>query len=537
MRSSTVKNLTIASFYALALILGMILGPKFSKENNSTKNGSFMPFFGEGRVDKIDRVLKIIQDKYVDPVKTDSLQKLAISEILKRLDPHSTYLAPSESNYLNQDLEGSFYGIGIEYHLVNDTVLVTGVTIGGPAQQAGIKAGDRIVKIDNRPVSGKGIEEGSFIDLVRGRAGTRVNLLTVPVNTRTLKTVSVKRDKIIISSIDVAYMLNKQTGYIRISRFGTNTDKDFTGALSRLQKHGMHSLVLDLRKNGGGYLNAATAIADQFLPDKKLIVYTKGSHEPRTDYFATSSGFFEKGKLVVLIDENTASASEIVAGAVQDLDRGIIIGRRSYGKGLVQEQFNFGDGSSMNLTVARYYTPSGRSIQKPYKKGNSAYYHELNERYLSGELKSNGHVNDTVFDKNKAYKTSGGRLMYAGGGIMPDIYVPIDTTAYTDFYYELNEKGILDEFLFKDLVKGNVQSSPEKFIESFNLNAKQYDKIVSLASAEGIKADPETIEITKAVINTELKALIGRYYFGNEMFYKVQNASDKVIARSLEILK
>ncbi|WP_423147379.1 S41 family peptidase [Rubrolithibacter danxiaensis] len=536
MRSSTKNNLLIAACYALALTLGMIIGPKFSRDNTSNKNGSF--FYGgtgTGSV-KIEKVLEIIQDNYVDEVKTDTLQASAIEEILSHLDPHSHYLPPTESNYLNEDLEGEFNGIGIEYNLVNDTLLVTYVNETGPAHKAGIKSGDQILKIDKRAIAGSGIKKSEIVDLIRGRRGTGIDLLVKRMS-NPARLIHVIRDRITVSSIDIAYMLTNSTGYIKISKFGANTDKDFIAALSSLQSRGMKNLVLDLRENGGGYLNAATAIADQFLKDNQLIVFTQGKHEPRTNYTATGKGKFEKGKLVVLIDENSASASEILAGAIQDLDRGTIIGRRSFGKGLVQEQFNFSDGSTMNLTVARYYTPSGRSIQKPYSKGAEAYYSEVNRRYENGELKSDGkHLPDSIFDRNKTYKTASGRLIYGGGGIMPDIYVPIDTSAYTDFYYEVSARGLLEEFLFKYLVKEFNFSNPAQYLKSFTVSDTTYNKIISLAYSKGIKAGKKVVELSRPAINKELKALLGRYYFGNDMYYQVINDSDRVIARSLAVL-
>lgn len=538
MRTSTVNNLLIAAFYAAALILGMILGPKFARENDNTKNGSFIPFFGAGRTEKVEKILQIINDKYVDSVKTDSLQLLAISEILNRLDPHSTYLPPSEANSMNEDLDGSFNGIGIEYQIVNDTLLITAINDNGPAEATGIKAGDQILEIGRTNIATKGITEKKVVDMIRGRRGSKIEVAVKRPGEFDKKIFFVTRDKITISSIDVAYMLNNKTGYIRISRFGSRTDTDFLDALEKLAKQDMQSLVLDLRENRGGYLNAATAIADHFLSDKKLIVYTQGLHEPRTNYFATDAGKFEKGKLVVLVDENSASASEIVAGAVQDLDRGIIIGRRSFGKGLVQEQFNFGDGSTMNLTVARYYTPSGRSIQKPYKKGYNNYNQEINERFLKGELISGEtHFSDSVFDKNKVYKTSTGRLMYGGGGIMPDIYVPVDTSGRTGFYYELNAKGVLEKYLFNELIKEIGPAEAKDLTDSFKLNDDQYSRLIAIASVAGIEVNHETQKLTRPVIDLELRALLARYYFGNEMFYKVYNTSDKVIAKSLEILQ
>lgn len=531
MRSFTKKNLLIAACYAGTLTLGMMLGPKFSKENDKSTAGTFLPFPGSTSA-KVEKILKIIDEKYVDSISVDTLQDLAIQEMLERLDPHSAYLPPVEAKYLDEDLEGHFSGIGIEYYIVNDTLLVTSVLPKSPAASSGLKAGDQILTINKQNVARKGVVPAEIVKLIRGKRGTPVELLIKRKGRPSNKVYTLKRDDITVSSVNVAYMLDDKVGYIKISKFGARTDADFTDALRRLQRNGMQSLVLDLRENGGGYLNSATKLTDEFLPNKKLIVYTQGLHEPRMDYLASEKGEFEKGKLAVLIDEKTASASEIVAGAVQDLDRGIIIGRRSFGKGLVQEQFSFGDGSVLNLTVARYYTPSGRSIQRPYKDGIHAYYQEAYSRQSETNAVTNG---DSPQEDKKTYKTSSGRLMYSGGGIMPDVYVSEDTTGFTDFYYRVSAKGLLENFLFNHLINQPKLASDE-FLKNFRLSDDQYSKFVSIASAKGIKANAIQINLSRPVVNKELKALLARYYFGEEMFYKVLNSSDKVIARSLQAL-
>jgi carboxyl-terminal processing protease len=334
-------------------------------------------------------------------------------------------------------------------------------------------------------------------------------------------------------------MLSAQSAYIKISKFGARTDEDFHASLMSLKKQGMKNLVLDLRDNGGGYLNSATALADEFLGDQELIVYTQGLHEPRTDYFASSKGDFENGKLVVLIDENTASASEIIAGAVQDLERGTIIGRRSFGKGLVQEQFDFGDGSALNLTIARYYTASGRSIQKSYKKGNDAYYSEVRERYRNGELSSDGKaLSDSLYNKSKTFTTKSGKVLYGGGGIMPDIYIPVDTTGYSDLYYELSGSGVLNDVLYNHLLKQNkIYQSTEEIIKNFRLSETDIKKIIQFAAKRNVKASESQITSSRKEIETQLRALLARYYFGDEGFYKVLNSGDQAISKSLEVMK
>ncbi len=527
----------IAAGYAAVLVAGLFLGPKIAPNDGTPRKRSILGFEIGNRGDKVEEVLQIINENYVDSVKIDTVKNMAIQEILKHLDPHSAYLGPSEAQSLSEDLEGNFEGIGIEYYILNDTLLVTSVSPGGPASKAGLKHGDKILSINKQMVSGIRITQKKIVEQIRGKKGTPVEILVKRDTTR--KNFNVLRQKIVVSSIDAAYMLSDQSGYIKISKFGAQTDDDFNEQLQRLQKLGMKNLVLDLRDNGGGYLSAATGLADEFLKDNELIVYTEGLHEPRTDYFASSKGSFEQGKLVVLIDENTASASEIVAGAVQDLERGTIIGRRSFGKGLVQEQFDFGDGSALNLTIARYYTASGRSIQKSYKKGNDAYYGEVGDRYKNGELASDGkNLSDTLFDKKKTFTTKSGKVLYGGGGIMPDIYVPVDTSGYTSVYYALGAKGILNELVFNHLVKTNPKFvSSDDIIKTFKLADPDLKKIIQLAAAKKIRITEKQIELSRKEIETQIKALFARYYFGDEGYYKALNSGDQAIARSLEVLK
>jgi len=537
MRVRTRRNILIAAGYSAVLAAGLMLGPKLVRENQNSKNGSFFSFDLSGRSSKVEKVIRIINENYVDSVKLDTVEDMAIQEILKHLDPHSAYLAPEEAQLLSDDLEGNFNGIGIEYYILNDTLLITSVKNGGPAFKAGLKHGDRILAINNKPVAGKRVTSRHIVEQIRGKRGSTVEMLVKRDTLR--KSFSVLRDRIIVSSIDAAYLLTGQTAYIKISKFGARTDEDFHASLLKLKKQGMKNLVLDLRDNGGGYLNSATALADEFIRNQELIVYTQGLHEPRTDYFASSKGDFEDGKLVVLINENTASASEIIAGAVQDLERGTIIGRRSFGKGLVQEQFDFGDGSALNLTIARYYTASGRSIQKSYKKGNDAYYSEVKDRYRNGELSSDGKaLNDSLYNKSKTFTTKSGKVLYGGGGIMPDIYIPVDTTGYTDFYYELSGRGVLNDVLYNHLLSQNlVYQSTDELIRNFKLNEPDIKRLIQMAAKRNIKASESKIDSSRKEIETQLKALLARYYFGDDGFYKVLNSGDQAIIRSLEVFK
>lgn len=537
MRAKTRRNILIAAGYSAVLAAGLMLGPKLVRENQNSKNGSFISFGNSGRSAKVEQIIQIINENYVDSVKLDTVQDLAIQEILKHLDPHSAYLAPEDAQLLAEDLEGNFNGIGIEYYMLNDTLLITSVNPGGPAFRAGIRHGDRILAINKKSIAGIQINTRKVIEQIRGRRGSSVELLVKRDSIQ--KRYLVKRDRIQVSSIDAAYLIADQHGYIKISKFGSQTDEDFHSSLLKLKKQGMKNLILDLRDNGGGYMSSATALADEFLKDKELIVYTEGLHETRTDYYAGPAGEFEQGKLVVLIDENTASASEIVAGAVQDLERGTIIGRRSFGKGLVQEQFDFGDGSALNLTIARYYTASGRSIQKSYKKGNDVYFNEVSERYKNGELSSEAReISDSVFIKSKTYTTRSGKVLYGGGGIMPDIYIPVDTSAHTELFFSLSGKGVLNDMLYNYLVKSDRKyNSAEELIKGFSLNVKDINMLRKFATSKKISLKDNQLEFSLPLIRTRLRALMARYYFGDEGFYKALNAGDRAIGRSLEVFR
>lgn len=428
MKKTTRYHLIIALTYSVTLIGGMFMGYKFLKDQGYSFSRT--THLADNNAEKVDEIIHIINRKYVDDINADSLNHLPIDSLLHKLDPHSAYLPPQEANDLAETLGGNFAGVGVEYYILKDTLLVTNVIKDGPAYTAGLKQGDKILKIDTLFVSGRSLPKEQMMGKIKGPKGTPVTLTILRPGNTLPTMLTMVRNRVKVSTIDASYLLNPEIGYIRISKFGADTDKDFVDALKDLKARGMKKLVLDLRDNGGGYLTAATGLANQILEENKLIVYTEGKHEPRTDYVATGGGEFEDGKLAVLINENTASASEILAGAVQDLNRGIIIGRRSFGKGLVQEQFPFGDGSALNLTIARYYTPLGRSIQKSYKKGYSAYQNEIGERYNDGELTESRNLPKDTLKKR----------FFAEGGIQPDIYVKIDTAGYNKLYANLGAK-------------------------------------------------------------------------------------------------
>lgn len=376
---------------------------------------------------KFGRLLRLVESYYVDTTNINRLTEKAIVSMLQELDPHSVYITRDEVEKMNEPLKGNFEGIGVSFNIHKDTLLVVSTVPGGPSERTGIQAGDRILSIDGRNVAGIGLTNNDVFNQLRGEKGTSVQLKILRKNVRGLLDFTVIRDKIPINSLDASYMLDKETGYIKLNRFSATTMEEFKAAMEALREEKMTRLVLDLRNNGGGYLNAATDLAREFLSAGKMMVYTEGVHHPRKEYKSTGGGSFEKGNLVVLVNEGSASASEIVAGAIQDWDRGIIIGRRSYGKGLVQQPYYLTDGSMVRLTTAHYYTPSGRCIQKPYDQGVEDYRTEGLKRFENGEMfhADSIHVADSL-----RYKTlASGRTVYGGGGIVPDIFVPLDTSS------------------------------------------------------------------------------------------------------------
>jgi len=535
---SLTKILLFFCSLSVILLLGFFLGTRYTED----RDGNGMISLNFGKNNKVNKILNLIRKSYVDSVNVDSMENLAINEILKNLDPHSLYLPPALAKEQSENLEGNFEGIGIEYYLLSDTLFVTHVRNDGPSERAGILKGDRIIAVNGESLPGKGLLASNVISKLKGKKGSKVEVSILRSFDVKPLHIEIIRDKIVVSSIDAAYLINPTTGFIKISKFGANTDEDFIEELIRLEKRGMKNLILDLRGNGGGYLNSATSLADQFLEDGKLIVYTKGLHEPRTDYNATSEGLFEKGKLMILIDEGTASASEVVAGAIQDLDRGTIIGRRSFGKGLVQEQFAFDDGSAMNLTVARYYTPSGRSIQKSYENGTKEYKEELNKRFAKGEYSSLDSVNtDTTFSRSVLkFKTVKGRVVYGGGGIMPDYFIPIDTSYYSSFYKKINTGSLLPEFVYRKLIadkKVSVFANADEFNRNFTITNDMVKSFISFVDRKKLDIKPADLQLSIPKIKKEMKAMLARYYFKEEGFYSVLNTGDPAVVKALELIK
>lgn len=492
-----------------------------------------------GSKNKFTEMLQIINQAYVDTVDTEKLEETALNEMLSTLDPHSVYIPASDLSLANEQLDGNFEGIGIEFSIINDTIMVVTALSGGPSKELGIQPGDRIVKVDSINVAGIGITNEQVFKKLRGKKGSQVQVEIVRPGQAKAIIYRIKRNTIPIYSVDAHMMLNTETGYIRISRFAANTHEEFLDAFADLQKEGLKNLVLDLRGNPGGYLAAATQLADELLDDKKLIVYTVGRTQPMEEYRAENPGCFESGKLIVLIDEGSASASEILSGAIQDWDRGVVIGRRSFGKGLVQQPYELSDGSALRLTVSRYYTPSGRSIQKDYKhEGYDEYEHEVQSRYEAGELEDAGKfsLKDTTI-----YKTSKGRVVYGGGGIMPDVFVPIDTSYNTRYLTQVLTNSIITRFAYSyaDANRKMMKQYPNVtvFNAQFHISDEAWKEFRAFAAQNGVSGNNEAeMKRSEVYIREHIKALIARQMWRDEGYFTVLNSNDKVIRKALEVI-
>lgn len=514
----------------LLVMAGVVIG-LIASDNNFT--GRYLGF-SHGSHDKLQKVLQLVKSNYVDSINADSVEGVAANNLLQGLDPHSMYLPPQQAMAINEKLQGSFDGFGLEYQLLRDTLYITQVYPDGPAAKAGLSTGDRLISINNKKLTGK--LTADLVDkLFEDQPSNNVSFDVIGPDDKSTKLYHLQRGTVDLSSLDAAYMATSDVGYIKISKFASTTDDDFKLALSKLKTQGMKKLVLDIRGNGGGYLNTATALADEFLTKGQLIVYTKGTHEPRTDYFATDSGDFQHGRLAVLIDEYSASASEILAGALQDLDRAVIVGRRSFGKGLVQEQFPFDDGSAVNLTVARYYTPSGRSIQKSYANGVDNYHNELNERMKKGELFSaQNSYNDSISHKSSPYHTISGKKVYSGGGIMPDIFVPADSAQDTNLVQELDDAQLFTAFVI-DRLQSSVKKYKDEgdFINNYSVSDNIYGDFIMYASQSIKEIDPSDVIISKNVIKTLLKAYAARFKWGDAAFFQTVNKDDSGLKKAI----
>jgi carboxyl-terminal processing protease len=528
MRHKRRFNFAQPVFFSLLLLIGMFLGFKFHVEIGSllrSKTGN-----------KIDQVFNLVDKKYVDTVDLKKLESETIEGMLSQLDPHSVYIPAEDVKKSNEDLEGNFEGIGVEFFIVKDTVYVVSVIPGGPSEKLGIKAGDKIVKVNGKIVAGKKIKNAEVTGSLRGPSNSFVKISVKRIGIAKLIDFNIQRGNVPLNSLDAAYMAAPGIGYIKINTFAATTYDEFFEGITKLKKQGLKSLILDLRGNPGGYLSAAIMIADEFLTAKKLIVYTEGKSSPKKEDFATAAGNFEKGKLIVLVDEGSASASEIVAGAVQDWDRGIIVGRRSFGKGLVQEQSMLNDGASLRLTIARYYTPTGRSIQKPYQDGLD-YSADLYNRMRHGELTNADSINN---DAQKQFKTPSGKIVYGGGGITPDVFIPLDTSAYSAYYSQVVAEGILSELCYQFVDNERLSLAKYKnvdaFVRNFNLPAGFMGNLLKNASAKNIKYVAQEWFRSEKAIRLQAKALIARQLFQKEGYYRVMATNDPAYLKSLELL-
>lgn len=490
---------------------------------------------------KIAQAEKIIEQCYVDTVDTDQLAEEAIKAMLATLDPHSTYSDPEETKELTTPLDGNFSGIGIQFNMLNDTLYVIQTTSGGPSEKVGILPGDRLIQADDSIISGVKRPNSSVIKILRGPKGTPVNLKILRKGVAQPIDFLVVRDDIPVYSIDAAYMADPTTGYIRLSRFSESTPKEISEALAKLRKQGMKNLVLDLQDNGGGLLGSAIDLGARFLNRDDLVVYTKSPTMGEHYYATDRDGEFRDGRVVVLVNQYSASASEITAGAIQDHDRGVIVGRRTFGKGLVQRPFPFPDGSMIRLTVSKYHTPSGRCIQKPYERGNSDEYRkDILHRYEAGEFSSADSIHFSDSDKYSTLRT--GRTVYGGGGVMPDVFVAVDTTGYSDYYRDLTAKGILNRFAISYVDANRKQltrqyPTEESFISGFSVTPEMIDEMVRLGETDSVKPVPEQLEISRKTIEAILKGIIGRDLFETQTYFKVVNpVLNPVYVRGLEII-
>lgn len=527
-----IKSTILPIIFSLLIVIGIFLGRILDTDDSNSKSTLLVK-----KYHKLTSVLGYIESEYVDNISSNELIEKSLPFLLENLDPHSVYIPAKDLMGLNESLEGNFDGIGVQFNIQHDTIMVVNTVSGGPSEKLGILAGDRIVKIDDTLVAGVNITNNDVLKKLKGKKGTKVKVSIYRHKYPDLIDFTITRDVIPLYSVDVSYMIDNNIGYVKISSFSGTTYQEFKKAILRLQKQGMNKIIIDLRGNGGGYLDAATKITDEFLDDKKLIVYTEGKSRPKTVTFATSRGYCQETEIAVLIDEWSASASEIFAGAIQDNDRGTIIGRRSFGKGLVQEQTMFPDGSALRLTIARYYTPSGRCIQKPYEHGHSSKYNEeLIHRYVHGELAEKDSIKHP--DSLK-YLTTGGRTVYGGGGIMPDIFIPVDTLGWTPYLSSVSNKGLIYQFAFEYVDENRdflSKFNDYKDLDEFLNKAHLINQFIIFAENKGVEKKYNEIKTSEFLIKTQIKAYIARNLFDNDGFYPIMMEVDLPLKRAIEIL-
>lgn len=533
-KNKTFIYFVLPTVIAFCIVVGVYLGAYLS-QNSVDKTIIFPVNSTLKNSNKLNEILNFIEDMYVDTVDKAELTEISIASILSKLDPHSYYIPAKEFNEMNDPLEGNFQGIGVEFRINEDTVMILSVIANGPSEKVGLEAGDRIIKVGKKLIAGNGITNENVIKLLKGPKGTKVDVSVARKGIEKLIDYTIIRDEIPIFSIESPYMIDDEIGFIKINRFAKTTYAEFMSATKKLLKSGMKELIIDLRGNGGGVMGAATSIADEFLAKDKMIVYTQGKSRNKEAFYATDRGILEKTKIIILINENSASASEILAGAVQDNDRGTIIGRRSFGKGLVQEQVMWPDGSALRLTVARYYTPSGRCIQKPYEDGMENYNMESYNRYLNGELLSADSIH---FPDSLKFYTPLGKIVYGGGGIMPDVFVPIDTVGNTNYFYELRYRGILQDFSlqFVDNNRKKLKDQYKNAIEfkkQFRVSNDLFNNLIKFAEKQELPRNLGEIKLSKEIIVRALRASISKDLFGNFGYYVIINDEDNTVQEAI----
>jgi len=515
---------------SLMMVVGMMIGYGLRDKTVGNK------FLSSARGSSLQEVMDLVKGKYVDPVKTDSLNQAIITDMLAHLDPHTVYIPATDVREVNEELMGNFQGIGIEFQVFNDTLNVVKVVEGGPSAKAGLQVGDEILSADDSiKLSGKNANTDDIRKHLRGVAGSPVKLALLREGKPL--TIVVNRGNIPVPTIDAAYVIAPQTGYIRINKFGERTYEEFMQSLEKLQKQGIQKLILDLRDNGGGYMNEAVSIADEFLDEDKLIVYQQGFNQPKKEFRCQKDGLFEKGKLAVLVNESSASASEILTGALQDWDRATIIGRRTFGKGLVQQQFGLSDGSALRLTIARYYTPLGRNIQKPYaNKTKQEYEDEWLQRFHDGEVVHG----DTSKPKGMAFKTPKGHLVYGGGGITPDIFVPYDTTQSAPAIVKMYYKNLLSNFVYQYYMHNKTSLSGMKSVEElgrkFNPGEKEWQELSNFVSGDSVYLN-EVRGKDRVETLQRMQALMGKQIWSTEGYYEIVNQNDEIVKKALSVLQ
>jgi carboxyl-terminal processing protease len=509
---------------AVVMIAGMMFGFKLHQQTGSND------FFKRDRSTTLQETLNLIKTRYVDSVGLDSLKDDAINAVMDRLDPHSVYIPATNVSEANEELQGNFDGIGIEFNLFKDTVNVIYVIPDGPSEKAGLHIGDKIIAVNDSPIISKTLPIQNIRRLIRGQAGSQVKINIVRAGVP--QAILVTRGRIPLPALDATYMADAITGYIKLNKFSETTYREFMQSMEKLKAAGMQNLILDLRGNGGGYVTQAVNIADEFIDGEKMLVYTQGTNIEKKEYKASKEGVFEKGKLVVLVDELTASASEILAGALQDWDRATIVGRRTFGKGLVQEQYGLSDGSALRLTVARYYTPAGRSIQRPYDKGKKIYMEELLQRYEHGETINPDSMHTS---KEQTFKTNGGRTVYGGGGIMPDVAVRLDTSSFTHNVTRLYLDGRFNAFVYQyyisHLSRFQQYKTPAEFAANYQSTEEAWNDLVVYALKDSIYLS-KIPALDKKNIEQRIKAYLARLKWRTQGFYEVYNLYDPIYQKA-----